>query len=240
MQVIGRLTLNKNPTNFFAETEQVAFCTAHVPRGVDFTLDDPLLQARNFSYLDTQLTRLGGPNFDQLPINRPHSPANTTQRDGFAQQAVAEGVAPYNPNSLGGGCPFPAGANGYAHVPRSVAGPRVRVRAQSFSDHYSQASLFWESMSKSEKDHIVAAFSFELGKCLHEEIKDRVVANLAPTCPPTWSAKSPPTSARRPPTGRPSRASNRHPPYHSCPQNPGRSPRGWSGCSPPTASTPWG
>ena len=109
VQVIGRLTLNRNPTNFFAETEQVAFCTAHVPRGVDFT-DDPLLQARNFSYLDTQLTRLGGPNFDQLPINRPRSPVNTTQRDGFSQQAVAEGVAAYNPNSLGGGCPFPAGA----------------------------------------------------------------------------------------------------------------------------------
>ena len=166
VQVIGSLTLNRNPTNYFAETEQVAFCTAHVPRGVDFT-DDPLLQARNFSYLDTQLTRLGGPNFDQLPINRPHSPVNTTDRDGFAQQAVAEGVAAYNPNSVGGGCPFPAGASGYVHVPRTVTGARGRVRAQSFSDHYSQATLFWESMSKPEKDHIVAAFSFELGKCLH-------------------------------------------------------------------------
>ena len=122
VQIIGRLTLNRNPTNYFAETEQVAFCTAHVPRGIDFT-DDPLLQARNFSYLDTQLTRLGGPNFDQLPINRPHSPVNTTQRDGFGQQAVPEGIAPYNPNSLGGGCPFPAGAAGYVHVPRDVVGP---------------------------------------------------------------------------------------------------------------------
>ena len=178
VQIIGRLTLNRNPTNYFAETEQVAFCTAHVPRGIDFT-DDPLLQARNFSYLDTQLTRLGGPNFDQLPINRPRSPVNTTQRDGFAQQAVAEGVAAYNPNSLGGGCPFPAGAGGNVPVPRTVTGPRVRVRAQSFSDHYSQATLFWASMSKPEQDHIVGAFSFELGKCLHEEIKDRVLANLA-------------------------------------------------------------
>jgi catalase len=178
VEIIGRLTLNRNPDNYFAETEQVAFCTAHVPRGIDFT-DDPLLQARNFSYLDTQLTRLGGPNFDQLPINRPHSPANTTQRDGFGQQAVVEGVAAYNPNSLGGGCPFPVGGKGYVHVPREVAGPRVRVRAQSFSDHYSQATLFWESMSQPEREHIVGAFSFELGKCLSEEVKDRVLENLA-------------------------------------------------------------
>jgi catalase len=178
VQIIGRMTLNKNPTNYFSETEQVAFCTAHVPRGMDFT-DDPLLQARNFSYLDTQLTRLGGPNFDQLPINRPHSPVNTTQRDGFGQQAVPEGITPYNPNSLGGGCPFPAGAAGYVHVPREVTGQRERVRAQSFSDHYSQATLFWESMSTPEREHIMAAFSFELGKCLSEEIRERMLANLS-------------------------------------------------------------
>jgi catalase len=178
IQIIGRLTLNRNPANYFAETEQVAFCTAHVPRGIDFT-DDPLLQARNFSYLDTQLSRLGGPNFDQLPINRPHSPVNTTQRDGFGQQAVVEGIAPYNPNSLGRGCPFPAGANGFVSVPREVAGTRARVRAPSFSDHFSQATLFWRSMSDTEREHIVGAFSFELGKCLSEDVKDRVLANLA-------------------------------------------------------------
>jgi catalase len=178
VRIIGRMTLNKNPDNYFAETEQVAFCTAHVPRGIDFT-DDPLLQVRNFSYLDTQLTRLGGPNFDQLPINRPHSPVNTTQRDGFAQQAVAEGVAAYTPNSVGGGCPFPAGNAGYVYVPRVVTGKRNRVRATSFSDHYSQATLFWESMSAPEQDHIVAAFSFELGKVLSEDVKDRTLANLA-------------------------------------------------------------
>jgi catalase len=182
VQIIGRMTLNRNPSNYFAETEQVAFCTGHVPRGIDFT-DDPLLQARNFSYLDTQLTRLGGPNFDQLPINRPRSPVNTTQRDGFAQQAVPQGVAPYNPNSLGGGCPCPAGAAGYVHVPRETTGPRIRVRAQSFSDHYSQATIFWESMSPVEQDHIVGAFSFELGKCLHEEIKQRMLGNLANVSP---------------------------------------------------------
>ena len=178
VETIGRLTLNRNPTNYFSETEQVAFCTSHVPRGIDFT-DDPLLQARNFSYLDTQLTRLGGPNFDQLPINRPHSPVNTTQRDGFGQQAVTEGVATYNPNSLAGGCPFPGGTEGYVHVPRPVAGAKMRVRAQSFSDHFSQATLFWESMSPPEKEHITAAFSFELGKCSSEEIKDRMLENLA-------------------------------------------------------------
>ena len=107
------------------------------------------------------------------------SPVNTTQRDGFSQQAVADGVAAYNPNSLAAGCPFPAGSAGYVHVPRTVGGPRLRVRAQSFSDHYSQATLFWESMSAPEQDHLVAAFSFELGKCLHEEVTDGVLANLA-------------------------------------------------------------
>ncbi len=178
VQIIGRMTLNQNPTNYFAETEQVAFCTAHVPRGIDFT-DDPLLQARNFSYLDTQLSRLGGPNFNQLPINRPHSPVNTTERDGFSQQAVMEGVAAYTPNSVGGGCPFPAGKAGYVSIPRIVTGPRVRVRASSFADHFSQASMFWESMSTPEQDHIVGAFSFELGKCLREDVKDRALANLA-------------------------------------------------------------
>ena len=178
VRVIGRMTLNKNPTNYFAETEQVAFCTAHVPRGIDFT-DDPLLQARNFSYLDTQLTRLGGPNFDQLPINRPHSLVNTTQRDGFAQQTVAEGTTAYTPNSLGGGCPFPAGNTGYVYVPRIVTGPRIRIRAASFLDHYSQATLYWESMSVPEQDHIVDAFSFELGKCLSEDVKGRMLVNLA-------------------------------------------------------------
>ncbi|MDP9073029.1 MAG: catalase [Actinomycetota bacterium] len=178
VQIIGRLTLNRNPTNYFSETEQVAFCTAHVPRGIDFT-DDPLLQARNFSYLDTQLTRLGGPNFDQLPINRAQSPVNTTQRDGFSQQAIPEGITPYNPNSLGAGCPFPAGAAGYVSVSRTVTGERARVRAASFSDHYSQATLFWNSMSKTEREHIVAAFSFELGKCLSDEIRERTLANLS-------------------------------------------------------------
>jgi catalase len=178
VQIIGRLTLTANPTNYFAETEQVAFCTSHVPRGIDFT-DDPLLQARNFSYLDTQLTRLGGPNFDQLPINRPQSPVHTNQRDGFGQQAVAEGTVAYTPNSVGGGCPFAAGADGFVQATRTLSGTRARVRSQSFGDHFSQATMFWNSMSPPEQEHIVAAFSFELGKCLTPEIKERTLANLA-------------------------------------------------------------
>ena len=183
VRIVGRMTLDRNPTNFFAETEQVAFCTAHVPRGIDFT-DDPLLQARNFSYLDTQLTRLGGPNFDQLPINRPRSPVNSNHRDGFGQQAIHEGVAPYFPNSLGGGVPFHAGDAGLVHVPRPVSGTVVRQRAQmpdvvSFDDHFTQATLFWNSMTAPERDHIVGAFSFELGKCVHTEVRANVLANLA-------------------------------------------------------------
>jgi catalase len=178
VEIIGRLTLNRNPSNYFSETEQVAFCTSHIPRGIDFT-DDPLLQARNFSYQDTQLTRLGGPNFDQIPINRPRSDVNTTQRDGFGQQAVFEGVAAYNPNSLGGGCPFPAGSQGLVMVPRHVQGKLERKRPVSFDDHFSQATLFWNSMSDIERDHIVGAFSFELGKCLSDEVRTRMLSNLS-------------------------------------------------------------
>jgi catalase len=178
VRIVGRMTLDRNPTNYFAETEQVAFCTSHVVRGIDFT-DDPLLQARNFSYQDTQLTRLGGPNFDQLPINRSKSEINNTQRDGYGQQAIHEGVAPYTPNSLGSGCPFHAGAAGFQHVPRAVAGNVVRERPLSFDDHYSQATMFWNSMTPPERDHIVNAFSFELGKCVYPQIRERTLANLA-------------------------------------------------------------
>jgi catalase len=178
VQIIGRLTLDRNPTNYFAETEQVAFCTSHVPRGIDFT-DDPLLTSRNFSYLDTQLLRLGGPNFDQLPINRPHSLVHTTQRDGYSQQAIVEGVGAYNPNSLAGGCPFSAGVSGFVSSPQLESGSILRERPASFADHFSQATLFWNSMSEPERDHIVAAFSFELGKCLNEDVKARMLGNLA-------------------------------------------------------------
>ncbi len=178
VRLVGRLTLDANPANFFAETEQVAFHPGHVVPGIDLT-DDPLLHARLFSYLDTQLTRLGGPNFAQLPINRPVAPVNNNQRDGFGQHAVHEGRAPYSPNSVGGGCPLAMGEAGYVHVPQPVEGVKERRRAQSFDDHYSQATLFWRSLTDVEKEHEVGAFSFELSKVGDPVIVARMLANLA-------------------------------------------------------------
>ena len=182
VQVIGTLTLNGNPTNFFAEVEQVAFCTAHLVPGIDVT-DDPLLAARNFSYLDTQLTRLGGPNFAQIPINRPHVPVNSMQRDGFHQDAVHGGVAPYKPNSLDGGCPFTANGGDPAaliEVARAIpAANLVREKPASFEDHYSQARLFYLSMTPVEQDHIVAAYTFELSKCYETAIRERALTTIA-------------------------------------------------------------
>ncbi|MFJ2763446.1 catalase [Streptomyces prasinus] len=180
---IGLMTLNANPSNFFAETEQVAFHVGHLVPGIDVT-NDPLLQGRLFSYLDTQLTRLGGPNFGQLPINRTHAPVNDMLRDGMHQTAVHRGVAPYRPNSLDGGCPFLAGADtgAYIEVPAEVpAARKVRDAAASFDDHFSQPRLFWLSMSPTEREHIVAAYTFELGKCWEQAVKERglqVLANI--------------------------------------------------------------
>ncbi|MER7457872.1 catalase [Micromonospora sp. NPDC126480] len=181
VQPVGRLVLNRTPTNFFAESEQVAFHVGHLPPGIDVT-NDPLLQGRLFSYVDTQLTRLGGPNFSQIPINRPHAPVNDMLRDGFHQHAVHAGVAPYRPNSLDGGNPFPAGdaENAFVDVPVTVAeAPKVRANPASFDDHFSQARLFWLSMSPVEKEHIIRAYTFELGKCYHQAIKERQLRCLA-------------------------------------------------------------
>jgi catalase len=178
VQPIGRLTLNRNPTNFFAETEQVAFHTGHLVRGIEVT-DDPLMQARLFSYLDTQLTRLGGPNFAQIPINRPHAPVNDNHRDGFMQMAVHAGRTPYLPNGVGGGCPFLASdaEGGYVHVPRPVAGVKTRERAQ--GDDYTQAALFYRSLSPVEQEHLVNAYRFELGKVDVPAVVDRMLLRLA-------------------------------------------------------------
>ncbi len=180
VQPIGLLTLDANPTNFFAETEQVAFHVGHLVPGIDVT-DDPLLQGRLFSYLDTQLSRLGGPNFGQLPINRPHAPVNDMLRDGMHQSADHAGVAPYRPNSLDGGCPFTAGADlgALVEVPQPVSGSKVRAAPASFDDHLSQARMFWLSMSAIERDHIAQAFTFELGKCYEQGIKERQLRILA-------------------------------------------------------------
>ncbi|MGC5051470.1 catalase [Micromonospora sp. DT48] len=181
VQPVGKLTLNRTPRNFFAETEQVAFHVGHLPPGIDVT-NDPLLQGRLFSYVDTQLTRLGGPNFTQIPINRPHAQVNDMLRDGFHQHAVHAGVAPYRPNTLDGGNPFPAGAddNPFVEVPVQVTqAPKVRANPASFDDHFSQARLFWSSMSPVEREHIIRAYTFELGKCYHQAIKERQLQCLA-------------------------------------------------------------
>ncbi|MFF2567370.1 catalase [Streptomyces sp. NPDC058084] len=178
---VGLLTLNANPSNFFAEVEQVAFHPGHLVPGIDAT-DDPLLAGRNFSYLDTQLTRLGGPNFAQIPINRTHAPVNDMLRDGFHQTAVHRGAAPYKPNSLDGGCPFFAGADtgAFIEVPVEVpAGRKVREAPASYDDHFSQPRLFWRSMSPVEREHIIAAYTFELSKCYEQAIKERTLAVLA-------------------------------------------------------------
>ncbi|WP_372504747.1 catalase [Streptomyces telluris] len=178
---VGRLVLDRNPQNFFAETEQVAFHTANVVPGIDFT-NDPLLQGRNFSYLDTQLIRLGGPNFSQLPVNRPIADVHHNHRDGFGQQVIHPGTN-YFPNSLGGGCPAHAGAGGgagvFRHYAERVDGDKIRVRSESFKDHYSQAALFWNSMADWERRHIVEAFRFELGKVNAVEVRERMTGNLA-------------------------------------------------------------
>ncbi|MFN7242025.1 MAG: catalase [Dietzia cercidiphylli] len=181
VQVIGTMTLNANPKNYFAETEQIAFHPGHLVPGIDVT-NDPLLQGRLFSYLDTQISRLGGPNFGQLPINRPHAPVNDMLRDGMHQTADHVGVAPYKPNSLDGGCPFLAGADDGAlvEVAQHIADAQVlRDAPATFDDHYSQATLFYNSMTEVEKEHIAGAYTFELGKCYEENIKTRQVEQLA-------------------------------------------------------------
>jgi catalase len=174
---VGRMVLNRNPDNFFAETEQVAFHTANVVPGIDFT-NDPLLQFRNFSYLDTQLIRLGGPNFAQLPVNRPLAEVRNNQHDGYGQHAVPVGTTSYVKNSLGRGCPALAEQDVFRHYTERVDGHKIRQRAKSFQDYYSQARMFWKSMSAVEAKHIVAAFGFELGKVEVPEIRRRVVDEL--------------------------------------------------------------
>lgn len=174
---VGAMVLDRNPDNFFAETEQVAFHTANLVPGIDFT-DDPLLQLRNFSYLDTQLIRLGGPNFAQLPVNRPIAEVRNAQRDGYGQHTIPRGQAAYTPNSLGGGCPALADTGTFRHYDAQVSGAAQRQRASSFREYYRQPRMFWRSMSPPEADHIVAAFAFELGKVSRPAIRLRVVDHL--------------------------------------------------------------
>lgn len=179
VRALGKMVLNRNPDNFFAETEQVAFHPGHVVPGIDFT-NDPLLQARLFSYTDTQLIRLGGPNFAELPINRSVAPVHNNQRDGYGRQTINRGRTSYFPNSLGAGCPMTAPENmgGYVHYQEKVDGHKVRERSESFKDHYTQATLFWNSMSEPEKQHIISALHFELGKVETKAIRQRMVDHL--------------------------------------------------------------
>ncbi len=179
VKLIGKMTLDRNPDSYFAETEQVAFCLSHLVPGIDFT-NDPLLQGRIFSYLDTQITRLGGPNFHEIPINRPVCPFANGQRDGAHRMTIDVGDASYGENTLDDGFPKekPVEAGGFATYPERIDGTKRRVRSESFKDHFSQAKLFWNSMSPPEKEHISAAFSFELSKLKRPEIRERVLTQM--------------------------------------------------------------
>jgi catalase len=180
VQPIGKMTLNRNPDNFFAETEQVAFHVGNIVPGIDFT-NDPLLQGRLFSYLDTQLIRLGGPNFHEIPINRPIVPLHNNQRDGYMRQTINRGRTSYDPNTMGGGCPYQAKMveGGFSSYVERIDANKVRARSESFFDHFSQATLFYNSQSEPEKQHIIKALRFELGKVETPAIRERMVGLLS-------------------------------------------------------------
>lgn len=180
VNIIGKMTLNRNVDNFFAETEQVAFHPGHLVPGIDFS-NDPLLQGRLFSYTDTQLIRLGGPNFHEIPINKPIVPVHNNQRDGYHRQMINMGQVSYHNNSLANNTPIPVAEaeGGFEHYHEKVEGQKVRARSASFKDHFSQAVMFWNSMSATEKEHIVSAFSFEVGKVKSKPVKQQVVEMFA-------------------------------------------------------------
>jgi catalase len=179
VKIIGKMTLNRNPENFFAETEQVAFHPGHVVPGIDFS-NDPLLQGRLFSYLDTQLSRLGSPNFHEIPINRPIASVHNNQRDGHMRQTINTGQSSYHPNTTGNGNPIQAkeAEGGFVSYNERIDAKKIRARSKSFFDHFSQAKLFFNSQSMAEKNHIVEAFRFELGKVDNPAIRERVVGML--------------------------------------------------------------
>ncbi|MFJ8260444.1 catalase [Rummeliibacillus sp. NPDC094406] len=179
VKIVGKLTLNRNVDNFFAETEQVAFHPGHVVPGIDFS-NDPLLQGRLFSYTDTQLSRLGGPNFHQIPINRPVCPFTNNQRDGIHQMVIHKGQTSYHRNALNYNQPAPVSADqgGYEHYQEKVDGRKIRGRSDSFRDFFSQAKLFYNSFAIYEQQHLKNALSFEIGKCKSEMVKINAVAIL--------------------------------------------------------------
>ncbi len=176
---VGKMTLNRNPDNFFAETEQIAFHPGHIVPGIDFS-NDPLLQGRLFSYTDTQLSRLGSPNFHELPINRSLSPMHNNQRDGHMRQTIDADKTSYHPNSISDGSPMQAkeAEGGFVSHAERIDAVKVRSRSKSFSDHFSQATMFFNSQSKPEKQHIIDALTFELGKVEKVHIKERMLGLL--------------------------------------------------------------
>ncbi len=176
---VGKMTLNRNPDNYFAETEQVAFNTTNIVPGIDFS-NDPLLQGRNFSYLDTQLSRLGSPNFTELPINRPSCPVSNNQREAHMRHTINKGRVSYTPASLDGHSPDEATPKrgGFVSFPEQINAPKVRERSKSFDDHYGQAQLFWNSMTPPEKEHIVKALQFELSKVETRAVRQRMLGHL--------------------------------------------------------------
>ena len=180
VQRIGKMTLNRNPDNFFAETEQVAFHPGHLVPGIDFT-NDPLLQGRLFSYTDTQLSRLGSPNFHEIPINRSVAPVHNNQRDGHMRQTINKGQTSYDPNTIANGCPFQAKAaeGGFTSYDERIDAKKIRARSQSFFDHFSQATLFYNSQSEPEKNHLKNALCFELGKVQNPVIQERLLGLLS-------------------------------------------------------------
>ncbi|MCC4596056.1 catalase [Xanthomonas campestris pv. phormiicola] len=177
LRIVGRMVLDRWPDNFFAETEQVAYCPANIAPGIDFS-NDPLLQGRLFSYLDTQLSRLGGPNFHQIPINAPKCPFANMQRDGHMQMGVPKGRVAYEPSSLQGDTPRESARGFPSHATPSEDGGKGRVRAESFADHYSQARMFFRSQSKPEQAHVASALVFELSKVETAHVREAVVGHL--------------------------------------------------------------
>jgi catalase len=177
LRVVGRMVLDRNPDNFFAETEQVAYCASHVVPGIDFS-NDPLLQGRLFSYQDTQLKRLGSPNFHQIPINRPQCPFHNLQRDGHMQMGAPKGQVNYEPSSLGPDIARENGATGYRTFPATESGEQLRLRPDTFADHYTQARMFLASQTEPEQNHIISALVFELSKCVTPRVREAVLSRL--------------------------------------------------------------
>lgn len=177
LRMLGKMVLNRNPDNHFAETEQVAFCPSHLVPGIGFS-DDPLLQGRLFSYLDTQLSRLGGPNFHQIPVNAPRCPMRNFQRDGLRQMEVPKGRVAYEPSQIAPGSPRECPMSGFRTHPEAETGEKIRKRSETFADHYSQARMFFRSMTPPEQNHIASAIAFELAKVEIVAIRERMLGHL--------------------------------------------------------------